>query len=482
MSADGLMRWLILLSCGSFAALGCSMDTEHGDANGSLLLDLMLADGIVINSVSWELSGNDMEPMSGTIDTSSPNSTASVEVYGLPPGEAYRVELSATSEDGNVSCEGSAEFDVAIGATTNVMVRLHCKLPLGYGDVRVNAKFNICAELLKAVVSPLQTSVGSAIDLSAMATDTDGNSIDYAWTGTGGSIAEWSAPSTTYTCDEIGNQTITVTVSDDGFEHCMDDWTVPVTCYGADLCDDVDCDDGNECTDNECNPVNGTCINESVEDGTECDSGAGSCWNGECVQIDRCQGIDCDDGNECTDDECDPNDGSCSNTPVENGTKCNDGSGVCMKGSCVDVDLCEGVDCSSENECIEDGTCDPSTGICVDGPPKPAGTPCSFGGRCDGAGNCELNTCAQLDVVVVSPLQSSVGNQISLSASGSDVDGDPVAYLWTGTGGSITDATAPSTTYTCGEAGEQTITVTVSDDDFGYCTDDYTVPVTCVPN
>lgn len=482
MSGGGSMRWLALLCCGSLTTLGCSTDTQQDAPSGSLSLQLVLADGIVINSVSWEISGNEMEPMSGTIDTSSPDSTASVEVYGLPPGEDYLVELAATSEDGDVSCEGSAEFDVAIDATTNVMVRLHCKRPLGFGDVRVNGKFNICAELLKAVVSPLQTSVGNAIDLSAMAADADGDAIEYAWTGTGGSIAEPNAPSTTYTCDEIGNQAITVTVSDDEFRHCVDDWTVPVTCHEAGLCDDVDCDDGNECTDDQCNLVNGTCINDPVQDGLECDDGAGRCWNGECVEIDLCEGIDCDDGNECTDDACDPNDGSCSNTPVEEGMACNAGSGVCIEGTCVDIDLCEDVDCSSENECIEDGTCNPGTGLCADGPPKPAGTPCRLGGRCDGAGNCELNTCAQLDFAVASPLQTSIGNQITLSASGSDADGDPVAYLWTGTGGSIANPTASSTTYTCVEAGDQTITITVSDDDFDYCTDDYTVPVTCVPN
>jgi len=63
---------------------------------------------------------------------------------------------------------------------------------------------------------------------------------------------------------------------------------------------------------------------------------------------------------------------------------------------------------------------------------------------------------------------------------GHDDDGDPIAYLWTGTGGSIADPNAASTTYTCGEVGEQTITITISDDDFEHCTDDATFPVTCV--
>jgi hypothetical protein len=82
--------------------------------------------------------------------------------------------------------------------------------------------------------------------------------------------------------------------------------------------------------------------------------------------------------------------------------------------------------------------------------------------------------------VVVSPLDTSVGGDIALSAMGSDANGDPIEFLWTGTGGSIADPNAASTVYTCGEAGNQSVTVTVSDDDFEFCTDELTVPVTCV--
>ena len=528
------MRWLVFLACSSLAALGCSTDTPQGDASGSLSLDLVLADGVVINTVSWEISGNDMEPMSGMIDTSAPGSTASVEVYGLPRGENYLVELEATSEDGEVTCMGSAEFDVEIGVATDVMVMLNCKLPLQFGDVRVNGKLNICAQLQKLVVSPLQTSIGNQIDLSATGEDEDGDSIAYLWTGTGGAIADPNAASTTYTCGELGQQMITITISDDDFEHCIDDWTVPVTCVEVDLCEDVDCDDGNECTDNDCDLTSGTCINEPIEDGAECDGGAGTCSSGEClevdlceivdcddgnectdndcdlisgtcinepiedgtacdggagtcsigqcVEVDLCDGVDCDDSNECTDDACNPADGSCSNTAVDDGIECNDSAGVCVEGNCMDIDLCDGVACASDNECVEDGTCDPSTGLCIDGPNRPAGTACEVGGFCDGTGNCEFNTCAELDPVIVSPLQTSVGNDIDLSAMGNDDDGDPIKYSWSGTGGSIADPDAGSTTYTCGEVGEQTITITISDDDFEHCTDDWTVPVTCVAN
>jgi len=474
------LRWLIVLVCGALTALGCSTDTEQGDASGSLSLELVLADGVVINTVSWEISRDGMESMSGTIDTSATGSTASVEVYGLPPGDGYIVELTATSEDGEVTCRGSAGFEVAIGVSTDVMVMLNCKLPMGTGAARVNGEVNFCAQLHKVVVSPLQTSVGNDIDLSAMGEDMEEDALRYSWTGTGGSIADPNAAVTTYTCGEAGPQTISVSVSDDDFEHCVDDWTVPITCIDGDLCEDVDCDDANDCTNDECDPTNGTCINAPVDDGTECDGGAGICSNGECVLVDLCEDVDCNDGNECTNDECDPTDGSCSNPPAEDGTTCDSGAGTCSNGECVEIDLCEDVECPSDNECVEDGTCDPADGMCIGGANKPNGTPCSGGGSCDGAGNCKVNTCAEITQAIVSPLDTSIGNEIDLRAMGSDVDGDPVAYRWTGTGGSIDDPSAPLTTYTCGEVGQQSVTVAVSDDDFVFCVDELSVEVTCV--
>jgi hypothetical protein len=421
-------RWPIFLACSSLFALGCSSDPHQGSDGGSLSLNLVLAGGVVINEVDYEISGNGIEPIDGTINTSAPGASASVEVFGLPPAEDYVVELEATSEDGEVTCRGSAEFDVEIGVSTDVMMMLNCKLPVDDGAVRVNGKFNICAQLHKVVVSPLQTSIGNDIDLSALGMDEEGDPITYTWTGTGGTIADANAASTTYTCGEVGEQTITITISDDNFEYCMDDWTVPVTCVDVGLCDDVDCDDGNECTDNDCSPVGGICINDPVEDGTECEDGGGTCASGECVGVDRC----------------------------------------------------EDVDCTSGNECVEDGTCDHDSGMCIDGANRPPGTPCGDGRSCDGGGNCKINTCAEVRLVVASPLQTSVGNDINLSAMGHDENGDLIAYLWTGAGGSIANPNAASTTYTCGEVGEQTITITISDDDFEHCTDAVDVPVTCI--
>ena len=84
--------------------------------------------------------------------------------------------------------------------------------------------------------------------------------------------------------------------------------------------------------------------------------------------------------------------------------------------------------------------------------------------------------------MVVSPLQTSVGNDMDLEAVAVDADDDPIDYMWTATGGSIADPTEVSTTYTCEEVGDHVIEISVSDDGFDYCIDVIDVDVTCVPN
>ena len=212
---------------GALVFAACTADTS---TTGDLSLELELSDGTQIDEVSYSVTGNGIEPITGSINTSSPGSTASVEIYGIPQGMGYVIDMTATSTDGETTCSGTAFFNVFVQQVTEVAVMLHCKPPQDLGGVRVNGKFNFCTELIKVVVAPLQTSVGHQIDVYAIAADLEGDDIEYRWTGTGGSFADPSAPQTTYTCEELGDQTITITVSDDGFEYCNCDWTVDVTC------------------------------------------------------------------------------------------------------------------------------------------------------------------------------------------------------------------------------------------------------------
>lgn len=226
----------MFVSCAVITTAGCSTDTgDTGTAGtGSATLSLEVVDGIEIDSVEFEITGGDMEPMGGTIDTSAPGATASVEVFGLPPGDGLTVTMTATSNDGETSCEGSEDFAVEAGVVTDVMVVLNCKRPPSLGGLRANGKFNICAQLAKTIVAPLATSVGSSIDVSAQAADAEGDDIEYAWTATAGSFADASAAATTYACDVEGTQSVRVTVSDDGFEYCEESWTVQVACGDPD--------------------------------------------------------------------------------------------------------------------------------------------------------------------------------------------------------------------------------------------------------
>ena len=221
------MRWLVCWLFGALMFAGCAAETS---STGGLTIELELSDGTQIEEVTYSIIGGEMAPMVGTINTSPPGSTASVEIYGIPGGGPYTIMMTATAADGETSCSGSANFNVSVGLVTEVAVMLNCKRGQELGGVRVNGTVNICTDLVKVVVSPLQTSIGNQIDVFAMAVDTEGDPIEYRWTGTGGSFADANARETTYTCLQPGEQTITITVSDDGFDYCTCDHTVDVIC------------------------------------------------------------------------------------------------------------------------------------------------------------------------------------------------------------------------------------------------------------
>lgn len=85
--------------------------------------------------------------------------------------------------------------------------------------------------------------------------------------------------------------------------------TLEVTYFISVSCDDdLDCDDGNPCTIDDCD--NGTCVNTPIP----------GCCN---------VAVDCDDGDPCTIDSCD--NGACVNTPVvcPPGESCNNTNGNC---------------------------------------------------------------------------------------------------------------------------------------------------------
>jgi len=157
-------------------------------------------------------------------------------------------------------------------------------------------------------------------------------------------------------------------------------------------CDAVDCGDGDPCTRDVCNGVDGTCANPVAEDGDACsvDDVEGLCVGGVCAV---CAGVRCDDGNACTDDRCNPDTGACEAPDAPDSISCPFAGGlpgVCEAGQCVDAGLCAGVDCGDGDPCTDD-KCDKIDGSCSN-PTSVDETSCEVGGvsgRCRG-GTCDL--------------------------------------------------------------------------------------------
>jgi hypothetical protein len=116
--------------------------------------------------------------------------------------------------------------------------------------------------------------------------------------------------------------------------------------------------------------------------GPQCDAGAVE------VKFDLCEGVVCDDGIDCTDDgTCNPTTGLCEgpgNEPKD--TRCDqDGGQVCDgAGNCVECN--HATQCDDRDECTAD-TCTPASSTCGH-PPVPDDTGCA-----DGAGTCQQGIC-----------------------------------------------------------------------------------------
>ena len=113
---------------------------------------------------------------------------------------------------------------------------------------------------------------------------------------------------------------------------------IPIEAYEElDPCEEIvdgevvpkNCDDGDPCTLDECNPQTGECEHTSIcDDGNECTNDYCDPVSGQCqhipIMLDRCHECidgeivskDCDDGDSCTNDYCDPVTGECQNIPI----------------------------------------------------------------------------------------------------------------------------------------------------------------------
>ncbi len=147
----------------------------------------------------------------------------------------------------------------------------------------------------------------------------------------------------------------------DGDPCTLNDFCTNETCAGP----PKNCNDGNACTDDSCDPVSGNCVhvNNSApcSDGNACTTGD-MCSNGACTGT----STNCDDGNPGTDDSCDTATGACVHTP--NSNPCNDGN-ACTTGDVYSNGVCSGTpkNCDDGNLCTDD-SCDAATGDCLHTP------------------------------------------------------------------------------------------------------------------
>ena len=148
----------------------------------------------------------------------------------------------------------------------------------------------------------------------------------------------------------------------------------------------LNCDDGNICTDDTCDPQTG-CINEAntapCSDGTVCTIND-TCADKACVSGPP---LNCNDGNVCTDDTCDALVG-CIN--ANNSADCNDANACtpfdkCAAGTCVGSGA---VDCNDNNLCTDD-SCSPLTG-CLNAPNT---VPCDDDSACTVGDACAASQC-----------------------------------------------------------------------------------------
>ena len=184
-------------------------------------------------------------------------------------------------------------------------------------------------------------------------------------------------------------------------------------CQGGQL---VNCNDGNPCTDDSCDPDSG-CLN--VPNQADCDdqdacTTSDTCIDGVCGGLDP---VNCDDQNVCTGDSCQSASG-CLHEPLS--AQCNDGnactkSDTCLEGVCV---AGAPVSCDDSNPCTADG-CSPAQGCsnvptqapCSDGDPCTVGEACNGGAcvggvaqDCDDGNSCTKDYCDSAGKCIHAPL------------------------------------------------------------------------------
>lgn len=234
---------------------------------------------------------------------------------------------------------------------------------------------------LAAVGTPCRASIGACDAAEAC----DGSSSACP--------ADLSAPDGTDCSDGVGCN---------GVEACL----AGVCSAGTPL----ECDDGDACTSDRCEEP-GTCVSDAVlgccSEPATCPGAAclsPTCEDMACgtTPIPGCctSDVDCDDGNSCTDDACDGS-GTCTNS-LRLG--CCRSDGECGDGDPCTLDLCEDEACTSAPVpgcCTDDSDCDDGNACTADVCPTPGAACesslipgcCVDDTDCDDSDSCTIDVC-----------------------------------------------------------------------------------------
>jgi alpha-tubulin suppressor-like RCC1 family protein len=224
-----------------------SAANDEASALGSVSAQLQLAPGVTISHLDWTVSNPALlsADRKGAVDVSASQNIQFV-VGGLPPGSGYSIVVSGTTDQGALSCTGTASFSVTANATTSVSLTALCTG--GGGDAGDSGSITIgggttiaplCAAITALSASPSDVDVGGAIKLAASGIDANGNAADvvFSWTVTGGpgsgTFSSAAAASPTFTCTSVGSVSVTVAATTPDGGQCMgNSSSVALSCQG----------------------------------------------------------------------------------------------------------------------------------------------------------------------------------------------------------------------------------------------------------
>jgi hypothetical protein len=227
----------LALAWASATLVGCAgleppSDDDSDDGGGQIGVSLELASSAVLYYATYTITGPDSFSRSVTVNVGDTSRLAAL-IGNIPPGLGYVVSVSGVATDGVSTCKGtSAPFDVTSGATTMVNLRLECREPSRTGSIQIEGIANFCPVVDIVAASQSQATVGQPIGLTGSAHDANNapSPLSYLWTATSGSISGPSTQNPMFTCTDVGDVTIVLTVTDGD---CSDTGSLSVFCVTA---------------------------------------------------------------------------------------------------------------------------------------------------------------------------------------------------------------------------------------------------------